>query len=261
MVNKMLKDLNIHIPNINERDEVPPEAIDRVVEYLAQTFNPDKIILFGSYGGGTPQPDSDVDLLVVMQTDNPRQMQLTINTSFLHPFGLDILVRTPAEIRQRVAAGDLFLRQAVTGGKIVYERTETPLLDTLPQGEAMDTNAYMQEWVKKAEGDFAAATELLKLQENTMADAICFHSQQCAEKYLKAYLVQQQIHFQRTHDLMELLALCDDSFTKIALWLQTLNSYSVETRYPGRFTTLAEAEGAVKAAETVREYMRAILDL
>ncbi len=118
-----MKDLMIRVPNVNERERVPMEAILSVVNFIAETFNPNKIILFGSYAYGNPKPWSDVDLLVIMDTENPKQKQFEINMSFIDPFGLDILVRTPQEIAHRIPLGDYFLRDIVTKGKTLYERT------------------------------------------------------------------------------------------------------------------------------------------
>lgn len=119
-------------------------------------------------------------------------------------------------------------------------------------------NSLAREWLQKAEGDFTAATALLELQNEMTADAICFHCQQCAEKYLKAYLQQHNLKFTRTHDLVELLLLCqqlDATFKQLAAPLQLLNNYSVEIRYPGRFTSLAEADSALGEARIVREFI------
>jgi predicted nucleotidyltransferase len=99
-------------------------AIQQVADYIAQTFEPQKIILFGSYAYGEPKPWSDVDLLVVKEVDDPKQMQKEINLSFIDPFGLDILVRTPQELAHRIPLGDYFLRDIVTKGKVLYERTD-----------------------------------------------------------------------------------------------------------------------------------------
>lgn len=120
----MLKDLNIRVPNVNERDRVPMEAIQAVVDHIAQTFDPEKIILFGSYAYGRPKPWSDVDLLVVLETDNPKQIQMDINLSFQDPIGVDILVRTPQEIEQRIPLGDYFLCDIVSKGQVLYERSD-----------------------------------------------------------------------------------------------------------------------------------------
>jgi HEPN domain-containing protein len=64
-----------------------------------------------------------------------------------------------------------------------------------------------QEWVDKAEGDFATAQRELQVQEMPNYDAVCFHSQQCVEKYLKACLQEENIAFNRIHDLSRLLDL------------------------------------------------------
>lgn len=117
-------DLDIAVPNINQRQRIPPEAIQRVVNHIANTFQPEKIILFGSYAYGQPKPWSDVDLLVIMQTDIPKQKQMEITLSFKDTLGVDILVRTPHEIAHRLPLGDFFLREIINKGKILYERTD-----------------------------------------------------------------------------------------------------------------------------------------
>ncbi|MCG3210181.1 MAG: hypothetical protein FOGNACKC_03812 [Anaerolineae bacterium] len=125
-------------------------------------------------------------------------------------------------------------------------------------------NVLALEWVEKAEGDFLAASTLLRLRHKSTTDAVCFHCQQCAEKYLKAFLQQHEIQFSRTHDLVELLLLCqqtDETFLALALPLQSLNSYSVEIRYPGRMTSLEEAQGAFDATLIVRRFLRDALNL
>lgn len=125
-------------------------------------------------------------------------------------------------------------------------------------------NELTQEWIKKAEGDFIAATELINLNVGATADAICFHCQQCAEKYAKAYLHHQSIEFPHTHNLAQLLSLCeeqDQSFSTILVEMLMLTNYSVETRYPGRFTGLEEATSAVETVETVRSFIRSKLGL
>jgi predicted nucleotidyltransferase len=71
----VLEDFKTKIPKINEQKRVPPDVIQSVVDHIVQTFEPEKIILFGSYAYGEPKPGSDVDLLVVMKTDRPGQKQ------------------------------------------------------------------------------------------------------------------------------------------------------------------------------------------
>ena len=103
---------------------IPRRAINAVVQRIAEQFDPERIILFGSYAYGKPHQYSDVDLLVVIKTkERPLAKQLEISRALSpHPFGLDILVYAPKEIKSRVAMGDYFLREIVDRGKVLYER-------------------------------------------------------------------------------------------------------------------------------------------
>ncbi len=100
--------------------ETLPEAVQRIV----QALQPEKIILFGSYAYGTPTPDSDVDLLVVMETAAPATERYLAVCRLLRPrpFPVDILVKTPQEIEQSLKKGDFFIKEIVTRGKVLYER-------------------------------------------------------------------------------------------------------------------------------------------
>jgi HEPN domain-containing protein len=66
------------------------------------------------------------------------------------------------------------------------------------------SDLYLQEWIRKAEEDYTVATTLARKRKQPTPSAVCFHCQQCAEKYLKAFLVQNAIVFRRIHDLLEL---------------------------------------------------------
>jgi len=117
----------------------------------------------------------------------------------------------------------------------------------------------LAEWISKAEGDFASAQRELRARRAPNYDAACFHSQQCAEKYLKAFLVAQKISPPRIHNLIELLKLClkrDGTFELIRTALEALNTYAVDIRYPGEFATKDEARDAVNAMKQVREFAR-----
>jgi HEPN domain-containing protein len=93
-----------------------------------------------------------------------------------------------------------------------------------------------QEWINKAEGDFATAQRELQVQNSPNYDAVCFHSQQCAEKYLKACLQEANIAFNKTHDLSTLLDLflpVEPTWATLRPILEALTTYAVEFRYPG----------------------------
>lgn len=102
---------------------IPRRQIQAVVKRIAAEFNPERIILFGSYAYGKPRPDSDVDLLIVMETKLRARKQRRIISQALspHPFSMDLIIRTPSQLAERIAIEDFFLREIVTKGKVLYE--------------------------------------------------------------------------------------------------------------------------------------------
>ena len=120
-------------------------------------------------------------------------------------------------------------------------------------------NELTKEWVDKAEADFYSADLLFHAGEYPLPEPACFHCQQCAEKYLKAYLQEHQVNFERKHDLMPLLALCislDENFQSLKDDLQELDRYAVVVRSPGVIVKADMAESALKAATRVRQLVR-----
>lgn len=104
---------------------VTKRQIRRVVDRVVETFEPERVILFGSYAYGKPNPDSDVDILIVMQSDDRPLLRTTRVLGALHgvkDFPMDILVRTPQEIAERLAMEDFFLREILERGQVLYER-------------------------------------------------------------------------------------------------------------------------------------------
>lgn len=96
-------------------------AIRRFAGRIAERFRPDKIILFGSYAYGTPGADSDVDLLVVMPARNQLDQAVKIRLALDAPFPMDLIVRTPKKLQERLDRGDLFTTHIVANGKVLYE--------------------------------------------------------------------------------------------------------------------------------------------
>jgi len=110
--------------DLHDRHRIPMQAIRALVKRIAGRFQPEKIILFGSYAHGKPGPESDVDLLVVMDTLlRSRQQRLEISRALSpRPFAMDIIIRTPKQLEERIALGDPFLREIVERGRVLYER-------------------------------------------------------------------------------------------------------------------------------------------
>lgn len=99
--------------------------IQRVVDQIVERFRPNKIWLFGSFAHGTPTSDSDVDLLVAMDTSLRNvQQAVEIRKAVNFPFPVDLLVRTPEQIAKRLALGDGFFHEVLTKGVVLHEATD-----------------------------------------------------------------------------------------------------------------------------------------
>lgn len=99
--------------------------IKRVCAQIAREFRPQRIILFGSYAYGKPTSDSDVDLLVIMPLNGrPTEKAVEISSRLEHRFPIDLLVRSPEEVRRRLAWNDFFLREATEKGVVMYESAD-----------------------------------------------------------------------------------------------------------------------------------------
>jgi predicted nucleotidyltransferase len=99
-------------------------VIRQFARQVAERFHPERIILFGSHAYGTPHADSDVDILVIMPARNELDQSFQIHSTLLPPFPLDIIVRTPKNLKWRLREGDSFLREVVSKGKVLYESAD-----------------------------------------------------------------------------------------------------------------------------------------
>ena len=125
-------------------------------------------------------------------------------------------------------------------------------------------NPAVDEWVSKAEGDFATAGRELRARKAPNYDTVCFHAQQYAEKYLKAVLQANEKHIPKIHNLVELMLLCeeiDSSFEMLRADLVTMERFSVRTRYPGETAEKGDAQSAYAAAGAARKFIRQKLRL
>jgi HEPN domain-containing protein len=125
-------------------------------------------------------------------------------------------------------------------------------------------NPLTLEWVEKADADFATAQRELRVRKAPNYDGVCYHAQQCAEKYMKARLHDASMPFAKTHNLTELL----NSLIKIEpLWeplrrdLKRLSEYAIVIRYPGETADKEAAKRSVYVCSEVRRLVRASLQL
>lgn len=105
---------------------IAAERIKKYVDELVRQFSPERVVMFGSQVSGEPRPDSDVDLLVVMNHRGAAAEQAArIRRSIRAGFPLDIIVRSPAVLRRRAAMGDGFIREILEKGKVLHESDDS----------------------------------------------------------------------------------------------------------------------------------------
>jgi HEPN domain-containing protein len=124
--------------------------------------------------------------------------------------------------------------------------------------------AATREWIEKAEADYAAAMLLRRSRKKHTRDIICFHLQQCLEKYLKGRLVEAGLSFPKTHDLENLLShllIVEPTWAILRATLAGITDFAVEVRYPGRNVTTTEANKLIRDTSHVRSIARQSLGL
>ena len=101
---------------------VTPGLLREIAQKVVRSFRPINIILFGSYAYGKPTPDSDLDLLIVMESqDRPAERIRKVSDLFdPRPFPMDFVVLTPGEVRHRINGFDPFLEEIFAKGRVLY---------------------------------------------------------------------------------------------------------------------------------------------
>ena len=250
---------------------ISAREIQATCDDIVRAFSPQRVILFGSYAYGTPTEESDVDMFVVMEAQQPAwEMQQRLPRRI----PLDLHVRCPQDIAYRVAHNDWFLREVFEKGDVLYDTAALPP----PLGLAEDAlvpiweetgiiNPLTLERVRTAESDYG----IMKLGFQALApefyDPICFHAQQCIEKYLKAWLQEANIRPPRTHNfngLNVLLHLIVPAHPEWDAWrtdFAKFKPHAVDVRYEKYFATVAQVEHAVRVCTEVRTAIRTVLQL
>lgn len=237
--------------------------IQAACDDIVREFAPLQVILFGSYAYGTPTETSDVDMLLVVPTAKSERHRRTVETSqhSLRRFSIDLLVRSPEEITYRLSHNDGFLREITEKGEVLYEAANF-FMET-PEKEETAMNPLTLEWVEKAEKDYAAV-KWLQQAPIPDYDIICFHIQQCIEKYLKAWLQEANLPIPRSHDLKELLVSIVPTVPLWQTWepdFSEISKHAVATRYPGDSATADTAMHAMQICDQVRRAIREQLKL
>lgn len=243
--------------------------IAAAVATIVERFRPERVVLFGSRGRGTPRPDSDADLMLIADPPPSTGEVLDVIIAQRYPLRIGVQVRTPEHIRIALAEGNFFIEDVMTEGMTLFgqDGVGTTSGSGANGGGGQPAGGGPKQatldWIRKAEEDYQAVNALLGLQP-PLWGAVCFHAQQCAEKYLKAFLEERAIRFPRTHDLDALAALAEPLVPGVAPLrpdLDWLSDYAIDVRYPELTAGQADAERALRIATDLRALLRAELGL
>jgi HEPN domain-containing protein/predicted nucleotidyltransferase len=257
------------------------EAIVKIAERIVERFRPQRVILFGSQAKGQAHEGSDIDLCVVMETCGkpPHQIarQIEREVEGLAPTVLwqgktlkvpvQVHVFSPEEFEGSLLRAGNFVTTIAREGLVLYEAEGVEPIDSLlarqKPWEGKTMKPETQELVNLAEGDWAAA-QWQRQAPSLVPHVVCFLAQQCAEKYMKAFLEEHSISFPRTHDLVELLDLSGNLLPELQPFrseLASLTQYAVLPRYRSVALTQQEVDEALQIAERIRTVIRAKLGL
>ena len=223
--------------------------VEAVLQRLIDAYDPERVILFGSHATGAAERESDIDLLIVKETDRrPTDRRIEVERLLSdRRIPLDILVYTPQELRDLYDAGSPFVEDVIETGRVLYKRKA------------------MGGWLADAQEELEMAAVLFEHRKNR---GVCIHSQQCVEKGLKGLLLEKGRRPARTHDLVELLNLVTADGWSVGLPMDA--AVFLNSVYRGRYPTEEgllphgepteeDARQALNAAETLMKDLRSIL--
>ena len=223
--------------------------VEAVLQRLIDAYDPERVILFGSHATGAAERESDIDLLIVKETDRrPTDRRIEVERLLSdRRIPLDILVYTPQELRDLYAAGSPFVEDVIETGRVLYMRKATG------------------GWLADAQEELEMAAVLFEHRKNR---GVCIHSQQCVEKGLKALILEKGRRPARTHDLVELLNLVTADGWSVGLPMDA--AVFLNSVYRGRYPTEEgllphgepteeDARQALNAAETLMKDLHSIL--
>ncbi len=239
-------------------------ALQRVIEGL-KACRPEQIVLFGSLARGDAGEGSDIDLIVIKDTDLPRHDRARECTDLLPAHlgvGVDIIVYTTHEVARMIERRNPFLAAAFTDGVVVYDRNPAPGPPSLksrlkePTMESRLRNGHV--WLDSAADDLRVSRVVFNAG---FANFACFHAQQATEKSLKAFLIYCGFILERSHSVDELAQRCaaqDPDSVAIADDAHTVTGFYLDTRYATNDNgfiliqyDLSQAEVALEAADKV----------
>jgi len=214
-----------------------------ITKKIVKYYSPEKIILYGSYGKSCFKKHSDLDLLIIKDTEKrPAERQMEVEKIFTNrTLPLDIEVYTSQEVRYLFSIGSPFIEEIMEKGRLLYMRKITAA------------------WIKDAIEEFDSA---IILYDHEKYRGACYHSQQCVEKGLKAIIPEKGEKPEKIHDIVELLK--NVELLGFNTGLSVDNAIFLNSIYKGRYPTerglLPHGEPLKQDAETAIESAKIFIE-
>jgi len=232
--------------------------LERIVDAIRERVSPELILLFGSRARGDAREDSDYDLMLVLHdgADVERRRSDAYDALRAIRIGADVLATSVSDY-QRHQHDPGFLDWLVSReGVLLYSSGAVPQHSPRPARVREEPREGLDMWMQRAEAEFRTAL-LVTEATDSLPCTLCFHAHACVEKLLKALIVQQGRHPQRTHELLDLLALQRPSIREDAAVVAActlLQALYPKSRYPeAPMPTLDEARRAFDSVRIVRD--------
>jgi HEPN domain-containing protein/predicted nucleotidyltransferase len=255
--------------SVSTSDEVLAAIADAIVAEL----RPSRVILFGSRARGDARPDSDYDLVIelahdVLESEALRGRARSAIKSAASDVAVDVMLRQPGQIESRCNDPGYMDWDIAREGLVVYPLATGESASVVKEGDAdgMQGRPYasIADWLARAEEDRRDIQNNLAAGREASWSAVCFHSQQLAEKYLKALIVRAGVRPPRTHVVMELVAVARQhghELRDLEGACAILKEFAVAVRYPEHVPIPSEAKGrdAWAAAQLIADAVKAEL--
>ena len=232
-----------------ERKKLLTKEWLKVKKQLINTHKVQKIILFGSFATGNIHQWSDIDVAIIKKTDKRYFDRINeLCECIQYEVGIQFLIYTPEEIDQAIRDNNYFvLNEILKKGRMIMGTN---------YGEA-------KKWLDYARDDIRSAKSLLK---DRIFSHVCFHSQQCVEKCLKAFIRYNNKEIPKTHELKDILKICREVspqlLNKYNIEIQKLDQYYVPTLYPdAALGSLPDGLPNISDAENAKQWAEGIYSI
>lgn len=211
-------------------------TIEDITSRIIESYDPERIILFGSHAAGNDSSGSDIVLLILKDTpERPVERRMEVERLLLdRTVPIDLFVYTPGEVRYLYSIGSPFIEDIMQTGKVLYMRNAT------------------ESWIHDARDELESAALLFHHEKFRPS---CYHSQQCVEKGLKALIIESGRKPERIHDIVGLLN--EVKSMGIAIEISPDDAVFLNSVYKGRYPT---EEGLLPHGTPSREDAHRALD-